>query len=249
MKICIAQIQSIIGDVHTNIKKHMRFTEQAIDLGADLIIFPELSITGYEPSIAQELASTIQNPIFDPFQEVADQNHITIGVGMPLKTTDGIQISQFIFQPEKSRSSYSKQLLHPDELPYFVPGNQQRYLEIDRTKIALGICYETLQRESILNAKKNESDLYIASVAKSQSGVEKAHLHFPQMAKTFILPILMSNSIGPSDDFIGAGQSAIWNKNGELMQQLNTENEGLLTYDTAANSVEIHLISEKHKKN
>lgn len=53
MKLCSAQIQPIKGDIDRNIQKHIFFINSAIENGADLIFFPELSLTGYEPTLAK----------------------------------------------------------------------------------------------------------------------------------------------------------------------------------------------------
>ena len=210
----------------------MKLIGLAIELNADLIVFPELSITNYEPELANELATDVKDSIFNPFQDISDENKIAIGVGMPTKATDGINISMLIFQPNKDRIVYSKHLLHSDELPYFVSSNNQPFLEIKGKRIALGICYETLQREHFVKAKESNADLYIASVAKPDRGTDKAYLHFPSMAKEFKTPILMCNSIGYSDNFVANGLSSVWNNKGELLDQLDKENQGLLVYDT-----------------
>jgi predicted amidohydrolase len=232
MRICIAQTKSEKGNIQRNIENHLEFLERAIKLRADLIFFPELSITNYEPSLAKEFVTEIGNSIFNPFQEFAIKNRITIGIGMPTKATDGINISMLIFQPDKERTVYSKQMLHSDELPYFVCGKNHFFLTIDGLKIAIGICYEALQREHFLNAKKQGTDIYIASVAKPKSGIEKARNHFPQIASEFNTPILMSNCVGHCDSFMSVGQSAVWNKKGELIEQLDSINQGLLIFDT-----------------
>ncbi len=232
MKICIAQIKSEKGNISKNIQNHLKFIDRAIELNADLIVFPELSITNYEPELASELATDVKDSIFNPFQDISDKNKIAIGVGMPTKATDGINISMLIFQPNKDRIVYSKHLLHNDELPYFVSSNSQPFLEIKGKRIALGICYETLQREHFIKAKESNADFYIASVAKPDRGTNKAYLHFPSMAKEFETPILMCNSIGYSDNFVANGLSSVWNNKGELLDQLDIENQGLLIYDT-----------------
>jgi len=61
MKICIAQTTSEKGNVQRNFENHLQFVERAIKLNADLIIFPELSITSYEPDLANELATEIKS--------------------------------------------------------------------------------------------------------------------------------------------------------------------------------------------
>lgn len=238
MKICIAQTKSNKGDVQGNMENHLEFVERAIKLEADFIIFPELSVTNYEPELAEELATDIESNIFSPFQEISNKNEITIGIGMPTRSTDGINISMLIFQPKTKRMAYSKQLLHSDELPYFVCGKNQTFLTIDGIKIAIGICYETLQAEHFLNAINQGADIYIASVAKPKGGIEKAYKYFPQIASEFNTPVLMSNSVGPCDNFISTGQSAVWNKKGELTAQLDSNNQGLLIYDTKTEQTE-----------
>jgi predicted amidohydrolase/predicted GNAT family acetyltransferase len=239
MKICIAQTKSIKGDVENNIKNHLQLIERAIALKSDLIIFPELSITGYEPELAKEFATNSQDTIFSPFQVLADKNNISIGIGMPTHVANRINISMLIFQPNNKSIMYSKQLLHVDELPYFVAGNSQTYLNIKNKKIAIGICYETLQAEHFIKAHHAGANIYIASVAKSKASIEKAYIHFPEMAKQFNTPILMSNSVGFCDNFLSRGQSAVWNKNGQLINQLDAENQGLLIYDTQLETTDI----------
>lgn len=239
MKICIAQTASSRGKVQENIQNHLRMTRSAIKLNSDLIIFPELSITNYEPNLAKELASEIQNSIFNPFQDLADNHEISIGIGMPTNASAGINISMFIFQPNTERIVYSKQILHSDELAYFVCGNEQTILNLKGKKIAIGICYESLQREHFLNTYQKGVDIYIASVAKPKAGIEKAYKYFPEIANKFKTPILMANSVGPCDNFMSLGQSAIWNQKGELVEKLNSENQGLLIYDTTYELAEI----------
>jgi 2-dehydropantoate 2-reductase len=245
MKICLAQLQASKGNVQSNIQHHIRLIKRAIKLNADLIVFPELSITGYEPELAKELSASIEDELFDPFQKLSDQNKITIGVGMPTPYKDGVRISLLIFQPNKNRLVYSKQILHDDELPYFVQGDTQEYITIDQTKIAFGICYESLQREHFINTHHNGAEIYIASVSKPNRGIEKANSHFPSIAKEFNTPVLMANSIGYCDNFMSAGQSAVWNKNGALLAQLDEENEGLILFDTNTETTIVEQINIK----
>jgi predicted amidohydrolase/GNAT superfamily N-acetyltransferase len=248
MKICIAQTQSFKGEIHRNIQNHLRIIKRAIQFNSDVIICPELSITNYEPTFAKTFVTTIETGVFEPFQILSDENNITIGIGLPTNSAEGIHISMLIFQPNKNRIIYSKQLLHDDERLYFTSGNHQVFLNIKGVKIAIGICYETLQREHFLNTNHEGADIYIASVAKSKAGIDNANVYFPKMAKEFNTPILMSNSVGYCDNFLSTGQSAAWNKNGVLIKQLDNTHEGILIYDSNLETVEFHQsIIEKGK--
>ncbi|MEL6132223.1 MAG: nitrilase-related carbon-nitrogen hydrolase, partial [Bacteroidota bacterium] len=177
-----------------------------------------------------------------------DRHEITIGAGMPTRAANGINISMLIFQPHKARVLYSKRLLHADELPYFVSGQDQPFLHIKGKKVGIGICYETLQREHFVHAAAQQADLFIASVAKPDRGLAKAYIHFPSIAKEFEIPILMSNCVGYCDNFLSNGQSAIWNHEGKLIQQLDEKNQGLLIYDTASDgAVSLQLDALSHE--
>ncbi|EDP70557.1 carbon-nitrogen hydrolase family protein [Flavobacteriales bacterium ALC-1] len=239
MKICIAQTKSQKGNVQKNIKNHIQFVERAVKLKSDLIVFPELSLTSYEPQLVNELAIDADNNIFNPFQKLSDENQITISVGMPTIIANDIYISMLIFQPYKEREVYSKQILHTDEVPYFNCGTHQTVIDVKGYKIAFGICYESLQREHFLNTIENNAEIYIASVAKPREGITKAYKHFPAISREFKTPILISNAIGHCDNFMSVGQSAAWNKDGKLIAQLDTKNEGLLIYDTELKTAEV----------
>ena len=120
MKISVAQIRPVKGDVSANIETHKKMIALAVSYKADSIFFPELSVTGYEPELAQHLATDQADQKFDDFQEISNSRNITIGLGVPTKTNSGIKISMIIFQPDSPRQTYSKQQLHSDEFPYFI---------------------------------------------------------------------------------------------------------------------------------
>lgn len=242
MKISIAQTQALKGAIQHNIKQHLQLIHHAVELEADIIIFPELSITSYEPNLAKVLARTVDDVLFDPFQAIADEKAIIIGVGMPTKAERGEHISILIFQPSKVRTVYSKQLLHEDEIPFFIAGNQQQFVSIKGEKIAFGICYESLQEQHFLEANKEGATIYIASVAKPAGGVERAYKHYPKMAKEFKTPVLMANCVGCCDNFISVGQSAVWNREGKQLIALDQQNQGLLIYNTELDTAQTYQL-------
>lgn len=232
MKISAVQIRSDKGNIKSNIENHIKWIDIAVSENVDLIIFPELSLTGYEPVLAEELTTDQNDSRLDVFQKISDLKNITIIVGLPIKSPSGILISMVIFQPKSARLTYSKQQLHPDEKPYFIQGSEQIILKIKDQKIAPAICYESLQPEHSTRANRLGTQLYLAAVAKSQSGIEKAFAHFPKIADKYSMPVLMANCIGKCDNFESAGQSAVWDENGNLMGQLDNKNAAILIYDS-----------------
>ena len=237
MKICIAQTKSIKGNVSANIEAHLKLIELALTLDTDAIFFPELSLTGYEPELAKNLATNQNDTCLNIFQETSDKHNIIIGLGLPTANESKIQISMIVFQPNKPRQTYSKQQLPSDEFPYFEKGDEQLIVKCNDKNIAPAICYESLQPEHCQNAFKLGANVYLASVAKSAKGIENAFEYYPTIAKQYKMPVLMANCVGYCDNFLSVGQSAVWTNEGKLVGQLDDKTEGILLFDTEIEEV------------
>ena len=105
MKICIAQIKPFKGDIDKNVQSHLKLIDLAVSNGADSIVFPELSLTSYEPKLSKELATNQDDKRLNSFQTISDTKRITIGVGLPTISNSGVQISMVIFSTEQSSSN------------------------------------------------------------------------------------------------------------------------------------------------
>ncbi|MBK7882987.1 MAG: carbon-nitrogen hydrolase family protein [Chitinophagaceae bacterium] len=219
MKICVAQTNPVKGDIQKNIDNHKRLIDLAVSNGAGIIIFPELSLTGYEPGLAKELATNTEDTRLDDFQQISNNKQVTIGVGIPVQTGTGICITMVLFQPGKTRLTYSKKYLHTDEESFFVSG--QSSIDLIGNNIALAICYELSVPEHAENAFKNGAKIYIASAVKSVKGIDKAIKRLAEIASKYSMTVLLSNCVGQCDGEGCAGKSSIWNNNGLLLAQLN----------------------------
>jgi predicted amidohydrolase len=246
MKICIAQTKPIKGNILANIETHKKFIDLALTLNSEAIFFPELSLTGYEPELANELATNQNDSRLDIFQNICNKDNIIIGLGLPTRTESKIRISMIVFEPNKPRQTYSKQQLHSDELPYFENGEGQIVITKDKTKIVPAICYESLQPIHSENAFKLGADIYLTSVAKTENGVEKAFKQYPKIAKRYEIPVLMSNCIGFCDNFLSVGKSSVWTKDGKLAGQLDDKTEGILIFDTETEKIIERKIKNCH---
>jgi predicted amidohydrolase len=241
MKIAVAQLEPSKGNITANAEMHKKLVHLAVAHGAEAIFFPELSLTGYEPSLAENLATTSADTLFDDFQAISNQYHITIGLGMPTRTATGIRISMVMLQPHQPRQTYSKQQLHVDELPFFVPGEEQLLFSFGHTQVAPGICYESMQPNHVENAHRMGAGVYVASVAKSQKGIDKAIEYYQEIARQYGMPVLMTNCTGPSENFLCVGRSSAWAKDGHLAAQMDGTAEGVLVFDTESEDAIIAL--------
>ena len=242
MKICVAQTRPVSGDIETNINNHKKLIDLAVFNKADTIIFPELSLTGYEPTLAKALATDKADSRLDDFQGISDDRQIIIGVGVPVKNNIGTSISMVIFHPHKARQLYSKKYIHADEEGFFISGQNESVLLNNNPTVALAICYELSIPEHAANAFKSGATIYIASVAKTVGGVEKAIDNLSVIAKKYSMTVLMSNCIGQCDGEECGGKSSVWNSKGLMLAQLNERNEGIIIIDTDTQNINKHEI-------
>ena len=152
-----------------------------------------------------------------------------------------------IFRPLQPRQTYFKQYLHPDEEPYFMKGPPQKVLQGVNDHIALAICYEISVSEHAKRAYENGAEIYIASVAKTADGIEKAFETLATTAKKYSMIVLVSNCVGECEGKEAGGRSAIWNDKGMLLEQLNDKDEGIIIFDT--NTQEIIKDQEEYSLN
>jgi len=97
----VAQTSSVRGDIEGNVKTHARFAEAAVRHDARLVVFPELSLTGYEPDTAATQAITTEDPRIKPLTDVTRKHDITIVAGAPYNSQRGLHIAALIIQPEE----------------------------------------------------------------------------------------------------------------------------------------------------
>ncbi len=237
MRVAVAQIKPAKGSIEKNLVKHVKWIKQAIQNNADLIVFPELSLTGYEPNLAKNLATNQDDKRLEEIQQLSDRNGIIIGLGLPTKYQSDIFVSMIIFQPDKKPITYSKQYLYPTEEPIFKAGKNPLVLNFETEVVAPAICYETTNKVHCEFAKQNNATIYVASVLSSTNGINAELNNLSDIAKKNNFITFMANFVGESGGYPCAGKSSVWNKKGELIGQLGEKEEGLLMFDTKSKEI------------
>ncbi|MCK4313428.1 carbon-nitrogen hydrolase family protein [Candidatus Bathyarchaeota archaeon] len=150
IKVALAQISCKRGDKVENIRKIESNTKKAKQQGADLVIFPELSLTGYTlRDRLYELAETIPGHSTAILEKLANKTGTYIIFGMPElseKTQATIYNTAVLIGPQGFIGKYRKMYLPThsvfEEKRYFRPGYQAAAFETDLGKIGLIICYD-----------------------------------------------------------------------------------------------------------
>lgn len=229
MILAAAQTKPKRGDISSNLLDHYQLIELAAQNGANLIAFPEMSITGYERENAESLAFTKDDYRIDHLKELAVRNNIIIIAGAPILKDSQMFIGEFVISPDNSVSIYTKQFLHEGEDDFFQPSfDYNPMIRIENQNISFAICADIDNPLHPENAKKEETDIYIASIFFSPNGIPNAYRNLKQYAEKHKMNVLMSNFSGESWGSPSAGQSAFWNNKGELIGQMNNSDSGLL---------------------
>ncbi|MBI3234795.1 MAG: carbon-nitrogen hydrolase family protein [Bacteroidetes bacterium] len=229
MKIAAAQIKPINKNTYANIQTHFSMIELAAQQNVELILFPEMSLTGYEREVAEELSFTENDARLSVLVEKAKQYQMYIIVGAPIKMESELFIGSFIFYPSGTIKIYTKQFLHDGEEINFSSSNKSNPLiEWQDEKISMAICADINHPIHAENASKQKTTLYLASIFYTPTGIDEAYNQLSVYAKKYAMNILMANYVGSSYSIAAAGKSAYWSKNGMLVSQLGSEEENLL---------------------
>lgn len=86
LTLAAAQYPAAAADITCNLERHLEFIAQAADKQVQLLVFPELSLSGYELANAAELALTLDDPRLQPLSAAAQSRQMTIIVGAPLRS-------------------------------------------------------------------------------------------------------------------------------------------------------------------
>lgn len=229
MILAAAQTKPKRGDIEANLLDHYHFIDLSVQNGAQLITFPEMSITGYERENAKNLIFKKDDSRLDHLKKLAVENNITIVAGAPIQVDSELFIGEFIISPDNSVQIYTKQFLHEGEDKFFQSSfDYNPMVTIENQKISFAICADIDNPLHPENACKRETDIYIASIFYTPNGIPNAYRDLQNYAQKHKMNVLMSNFSGESWGSPSAGQSAFWNNKGELVAQMNDSDSGLL---------------------
>ncbi|MFL1502413.1 carbon-nitrogen hydrolase family protein [Pseudomonas sp. O64] len=219
LALAAAQTTSVAGDVPANILRHLAFMHAAAEHGVQLLVFPELSLTGYEPTLAAGLAIAPEDALLAPLRDMARALRLTAVVGMPIRLAPqtGVLIGALVLGADGSLAVYTKQHLHPGEDAAFIAGQGGAALEYGDNRIALAVCADFSHASHPRQAVEAGANVYAAGVLISEGGYATDSALLQGYAAEHGLLVLMANHGGPSGGWACAGRSAIWAADGGLL--------------------------------
>jgi len=177
LKIALAQINCQVGAIEANASKIIEWSHKAMDKGADLVLFPELSLYGYPPTDSLEQSDSwirIERALTGIVEKAPKKGVLIFGA--PLRAsleTSGKPLtnSAIVIQDGKLLSPYHKQLLPDydifDDPRYFREGKESRVIEVGGKRAALSVC------EDIWYGAEGKENYEVDPIAKlKESGAE-----------------------------------------------------------------------------
>tara|TARA_R110000796_G_scaffold130981_2_gene246656 strand:- start:4521 stop:5399 length:879 start_codon:yes stop_codon:yes gene_type:complete len=215
--IALAQLPISKAAVDENLQTHLTYIERAAALGANMVAFPELSLTGYELALLSQLAMPRNDKIFATLTAAAVATNTVVIAGCPLHNPNGKPyIAAVICFPNGEHTFYLKQHLHEGEDVYCAPGHESGLINVNGTRIALAVCADFTHPSHAANAAAQQADVYLASALISPGGYAKDAELLAAIAQRHQFPVLLANHVSITGGWQTCGNSGGWNAAGEL---------------------------------
>ncbi len=250
--IALAQINTQLGNVAANLEKHLQYVDQARSLGADLLVFPELSLTGYA---LQDLVYTVarrpsrDDEIFGPLLKASKHLDILVGFvdedrrhrffisGAYLSQGEVVHVHHKVYLPTYALF---------DEGRFFAWGDTIQAFDTPMGRVGIAICEDFWHASPPYLLWLDGADLLIFTSASPGRGISRDDKlesarwveHINQAyASLFTCFVAHSNRVGFEDGLHFWGGSTVFDPNGELVVKGPYYEEALVTTEIDLNQL------------
>jgi len=237
VNVALAQISCKVGDKKHNITIMKKSIKQAKEKGANLVIFPELSLTGYlNRDLAYELAELIPGPSIHSLEETAKKENIYLVFGMPEQSEKAHAVlynTAVLLGPDGLIGKYRKMHLPThsvfEEKRYFRLGYEAPVFETEIGKIGLTICYDIFFPEisRLLRLKGSQLIICISASPAVRSTFFEVFTAARALENTVFLAYV--NLVGVENGLQFWGGSRIIAPDGSILAKAKYDEEDLVT--------------------
>ena len=261
MKIALGQINPTVGDFSGNATKHVEFSRRAREAGAGLILFPELSVSGYPPRDLVERPSFVHRNRETAEQIASEARGIAVICGLvtPAESETGKSVmnSAALLQDGKVAFLQSKMLLPTydvfDEMRNFAPAKSQELFSLCGNRVALTICEDAWNDKLFwpkrlyivdpIDALVRAGGNLVLNISASPFWIGKREVRrdmLASIARQHKVPVAMVNQVGGNDSLVFDGSSIVLNAEGKVIAQGRSFEEDLIYFDSKALTGDLH---------
>ncbi len=235
LRIAIAQTTAPGGEVHAGILSAERIVAEAGNGDARLVVFPELSLSGYDlERIAASPALWFRqdDARLDGVRRACVKARVNAILGAPWRTADDEpRIAAIVLTSEGDFNVSYKEFVHGSESTMFEPGAAALPFEIDGWKIAVAICFDAAHPKHAEAAARNAADVYVTSALYVVGEERRLDLHQGARAMDNRLFAVLANYTGNTGTHTSCGSSGVWRPTGEVQARAPAAEETLLFAD------------------
>lgn len=233
MRIAAAQLTCVPGDIPANADRIAALATRARAQGAELVVFPELVLTGYElDALARDpgLWVTADDPRLDPVRAsgTATVINCAVATGGPRPA-----IGTLVYGPGgELLTSYWKQRLYQHERDAFTAGDRDGRFEFGGLRFALATCYDNHFPELMARGAADGCQVHLASsLYGTGDGVRERATVYPGLAEDLDLYVVLANHVGAAGPWTGCGGAALWGPGGVLLAEADDRTATVVTAD------------------
>jgi len=244
LRVALAQLNTTVGDFDSNIRLILDAAKKAKESNADVVIFPELTITGYPPEDLLLRTSFIDEAM-TKLQFLAEQ-----AKSLPPLVVGCLDFKQHLYNSAavlyegKIQGIYHKQMLPNygvfDEERYFQSGNSIEMFEIGGVLVGITICEDMWYPEGPVRQLSLEGAQVILNLNASPFHAGKTEYRermISTRATDNTVVIAYVNQVGGQDDLVFDGNSLVIDAKGNIIDRASSMCEDLLVVDIAVNEI------------
>lgn len=252
MLIALAQINPVVGELDYNINKIKHYLRKAQAAKADLVVFSELTITGYPPMdllLDKQFINAVENKLLE-LAHLTGETGILLGA--PLRGPNGLYNSAVLLHNGQIKGVQHKSLIPFydvfDEKRYFESAKERKCLNFKGVKLGITVCEDIWNDKDYWNRQRYEIDPVeelvgldadlIINLSASPYHYGKYKMRTDMLAKIASkhqIDIVYVNQVGGNDHLIFDGSSFVVIKEGRLCLQLDNFNEDFAIFNTDKN--------------
>jgi NAD+ synthase (glutamine-hydrolysing) len=242
MRLALAQINTVVGDLDGNRDGIVRRLHEAREAGADVVLFPELAVTGYPPEDLLFRPEFLRQARRSLDRIAAEATEIAALVGFPWLERD-LYNACAVCAGGEVKAIYPKRFLPNygvfDEVRYFQPGRELLLLKVGEALLGPTVCEDVWQPGPPATDLALAGAHVIANISASPfhvgKGLEREEMLITR-ARDNACWVVLVNAVGGQDELIFDGHSLVIDEEGEIVARAPSFEEALVVVDIDAST-------------